>query len=879
MKRITSFLVVSIVFFNLTYGKQVDEMTARTVGQNFITSRVNSQALKNTSDLQLVYTVQSKDMLRSGNNSTEACLYVFNVNSSRGFIIVSAEDNVVPVLAYSDESGFNVNNIAPDVAYWLNGYKEQIEEVRAKNMRATDEIRSQWETLKSGSGSNTMLKGVKTVNPLEQTLWDQSPNYNGMCPFDNTYNELTVTGCVATAMAQIMKFWNAPTNGAGFNSYSDPKYGTQSADFASTTYDWSSMPLSLTGSNTAVATLMYHCGVGVNMTYGVAETGGSSAYVISSLSPVQNCAEYALKTYFGYAGVQGEDRANYPNKTDWQNLLKTELDAGRPVLYAGIGSGGGHCFNCDGYDANDFFHFNWGWSGQFDGYFDVDALDPEGTGTGGGTGGFNSNQQCVIGIQATGGGGGQSSTLNLYDYVTPSPSDIEYGQAFTVHTDIVNNTANEFIGDYCAAIFDNNSAFVDYVEIFTGDTLPAGYHYINGITFSSNGLLTMLPGNYSVGIFYSPAGDSMWIQVSDTLGYTNLAPMSVHHANTIELYAAMTLTPGSTMIQSQAASVHLNIVNTGTTTFNGTYDVSLYDLDGYAVATIGQLTGQSLPAGYHYTNGLDFSTTNLTCDPGTYLLAMQYLPDGTGQSWELTGSTNYENPIEVTVQQAPYGADPWEPNNTVAGASNLSMTFTGNTATISTLDANIGSTTGTVDYDYYKLVLPSGFSYMVAARLYDLENPGNDQTYTVAVICSVSTDGGTTFSNTFDGIMPNSIVSANGGTIYFLVSPKFTGKTGTYLLVLTVTRNALGVDELSSDAIKIYPNPVKDFMMVDLTAFKGNFNQIQIVNTQGQQVLTENLTSGGQSFKIPVDNLQEGLYFLQLRTENGLFSKKFIIRK
>jgi hypothetical protein len=257
---------------------------------------------------------------------------------------------------------------------------------------------------------------------------------------------------------------------------------------------------------------------------------------------------------------------------------------------------------------------------------------------------------------------------------------------------------------------------------------------------------------------------------------------------------------------------------------------------------------------------------------------MQYLPAGTGQSWELTGSTNYLNPVEVLVQQVPYGADPWEPNNTVAEASNLLFTFTGNNATINTLDANIANSQ-TTDYDYYKLILPAGFSYTVGAMLYDLLNPGGPgQTYTVDVICSVSTDMGTTFSNTFDGPMPNSIVVANGGTTYFLVSPKFTGKTGTYDLSLTVTRNPLGIDELSSDAIKIYPNPVKDFIMVDLTAFKGNFNQIRILNTQGMQVLTIN-PNEDQTFKIPVDNLSEGLYFLQFQTENGVYSKKFIIRR
>ena len=878
MKKFISFLIVSFVFFNFTYGKQIDEMTAKTVGQNFLISQVNSQTLKSSNNLTLLQTVYSGNMNLAVTGKENVCFYVFNINSSHGFIIISGDDNVKPILAYSDEVGFNAAGIAPDVANWLNGYKEQIEEIIQNNLQDTDKVKPRWEALKSGPVSNARIKGVHTVNPLEQTTWGQSPYYNGICPYDNTYNELTVTGSVATGMAQILKFWGAPANGAGFHSYTNPKYGTQSAVFGSTTYDWNSMPLSVTGPNTAVATLMYQCGVSVDMHYGVGSTGGSSAYVISSQSPVQNCAEYAMKTYFGYTGLQGVARSAYPNKTDWINLLKTELDAGRPVLYAGFGSGGGYCFNCDGYDANDFFHFNWGWSGQFNGYFDVDALDPAGTGPGGGTGGFNSGQQAVIGIQGP-GGGTQSSALNLFDNVTPSPSNIEYGQAFTVYTNITNNTTQDFNGDYCAAIFDNNGAFVDYVQILSGMSLPAGNNFPNGLTFTSTGILTMLPGSYSIGIFYSPPGENRWIQVLNTSVYTNFPQIKVHHSNTIELNAAMTVTPGTTLIQGQPVSVHLDVRNTGTATFNGTFDVSLYELDGYAVFTVQEMTGINMPSNYQYANGLTFANSNVNCAPGTYLMAMQYLPDGSGQSWQLTGSTNYTNPVEVIVQGAPYSPDPWEPNNTIAQASNLPITFSGNSATVSTNNANISNTSTTpVDYDYYKIDLAAGSSYMISARLNDSKNSGNGQIYTEDAIFSYSTDG-TTFSNTFDDIMPNSIVSPNGGTIYFLVSPKFTGTSGTYQLDISVTRIPLGIDDTSLDSIRIYPNPVKDVLHLDLTSFNGNFNKIQIMNMEGKQVLNVFQVSGGQIFTIPIDNLTDGLYFLQMRTATGLYSRKFVIRR
>ena len=190
-----------------------------------------------------------------------------------------------------------------------------------------------------------------------------------------------------------MKYWEYPSQGIGFHSYNEDDYGTLSANFASTTYNWAAMPNNVTSSNNAVATLMYHCGVSVDMNYGV---GGSSAQTLD----VAN----ALINYFGYSPqIEGLYKTNYSN-VQWINLLKTDLDNNRPIQYAGSGNGGGHSFVCDGYDNNDWFHFNWGWGGSSDGYFDLDYLNPGSLGTGGGTGGFNTNQRAIIGIQPPSGG-------------------------------------------------------------------------------------------------------------------------------------------------------------------------------------------------------------------------------------------------------------------------------------------------------------------------------------------------------------------------------------------------------------------------------------------------------------------------------------------
>ncbi len=201
-------------------------------------------------------------------------------------------------------------------------------------------------------------------------------------------------------MAQVMKYWNYPTNGTGSHSYNHPTYGTLSADFGNTTYDWDNMLNVYTSSATqqqkdAVATLMYHCGVAVEMYYGIEE---SSAYLF--------WLEDNLINFFGYnpTTIQHLDRSNYSN-TEWENILKAELDAGRPILYSGdngstdVENISSHEFICDGYDANDYFHINWGWGGDCDGFFLIDDLAPGSGGIGGGMYDYRYYQTAIIGVQ------------------------------------------------------------------------------------------------------------------------------------------------------------------------------------------------------------------------------------------------------------------------------------------------------------------------------------------------------------------------------------------------------------------------------------------------------------------------------------------------
>jgi len=865
MIKINSFIIFLILSYSTVLAKPVELSEAKKVGEAFLTSQSKSSNEIN-SNLELVYSEISKGSTTFSKDEN-TFFYVFNINS-KGFVIVAGDDNVTPILGYSNEGIFNPNNIPQNTKKWFEEYKNQIRYVIDNEIEATEEIKREWLTLLNDKTNS--LGEKSSVSPLMQTKWNQSPYYNALCPSG------TVTGCVATAMAQIMKYWNYPETGSGFHSYNHQSYGTLSANFGSTTYQWSSMPNSVNSSNNAVATLMYQVGVSVDMNYGTASTGGSGAYVISDQSPVQHCSEYALKTYFGYKNtLKGVQRINY-NQTQWLNLLKIELDNSRPILYAGFGTGGGHCFVADGYDNNDFIHFNWGWGGAYDGYFQINALNPSGTGTGGGSGGYNNGHQAVIGIEPP--AGSQTYSLALYDEVTPSSSTIYYGQAFDVSTNILNNGTNSFNGDYTVAIFDASYNFIDYVETLSGYTLGGGYVYSNNLTFSTTGLFSMLPGTYYAGVFYRPTGGN-WKQIANG-NYSNLVQITVVNPNDIELNSAMIVSPGTTLTQGQSASVNLNIVNDGNSTFIGQYSVGLYNLDGTFAQYIGTKNeNNGLPSGYTYQSPfLTFTSSSITVEPGTYLLATLHNPNNSG--WQLTGSSNYQNPIKVTVVAAPLQADIYEVNNLISQAYNLPITFAGNSATKNTIGSNIH--TGT-DNDYYKVNLPLGYNYSISSRLHDSFGSGNGNTYSVDALISYSTDG-TNWSDTYDDIITGNISVNNGGTVYFRVAPYFSGETGTYLLDMNISRTQISTASISeseiSDLIKVYPNPANEYLTIDLEQFTGKIEKIEFLNIQGQVVEELNLESTDHRIlKLGLNNYSKGIYLIQLHSVRGIFTKKLIINK
>ncbi|HRG90072.1 MAG TPA: C10 family peptidase, partial [Chitinophagales bacterium] len=671
----------------------------------------------------------------------------------------------------------------------------------------------------------------------------------------------------------IMKFWNYPTQGTSYHSYNDQRYGSQSANFASTTYNWAGMPNVLNSPNNSVATLMYHCGVSVDMSYGVAQTGGSSAYVVASMSPGQACAEYSYKTYFGYdpATLQGVVRNNYSDAS-WINLLKGEMDAGRPVQYAGFGQGGGHTWVCDGYDNNNFFHQNWGWGGNSDGFFSLNNLDPTSLGAGGGTGGFNSGQQAVIGIKPLnggGGGGGGGGTINqggiqLYAATTVSANPFQSGGSFSVYTDIANTGSTNFTGDFAAAVFDNNGVFIQFIQEFTGETAQAGYHY--NVTFTTN-QLQLIPGTYYIGIYYKN-GSNNYSLINQSTFYNPVTITVTGPYSDIQMTGNTSTTP-ATIVKGQSVNIATNMANVGGSAFNGWLSADVFTLEGDYVATLEEFQA-TLNAQNNYN--VNFVNNSVNINPGTYLLAFFSTTDQ--QNYALVYGQSYPNPVEITIVEPGLSPDQYENNNTEGSPYTFSPSFGGNNASVLTTGSNmhVGN-----DYDYYTVNLPGGTNYAITARVQDSYSTNNGQTYTNDVQFSYKVNGGS-WSNTYDDVMGSAIVVQGGGTVTFFVADYFQGTTGSYLLDLQIVRGAnVGINEVNKNNISVFPNPTHGNLYIDAADATGNYD-LRIYNILGEQVSGQNGTFAADLIKTDVSALVPGVYTLQLKTGNGISSSKFIVK-
>ena len=374
MKRFVLVTLVVLLSVGQLFATHVDVNTAKSIGENFV--RNNMQSLRGFQN--------SKHVLTISDDNGNACLYVFNIEDE-GYYIVSADDRAKPILAYSEEGSIDVNNILPAMAYYLEHYKNAISYAIENDLKADAEIENEWNAVRTRGVAERNIG--KSVAPMVDLKWNQVYPYSYFCPTDdNGPGGHVYVGCAADVMAMIMKYWNYPEKGTGSHSYIPEGYPEQSVDFSMAEYDWENMPIQIFSYSPkkeieSIALLMYHCSVSIDMKYGAYASSGYSEMVPN-----------AMNKYFSYTSNMRHLYRDKYDLSEWENMLRDNLDQGFPVYYAGSSPvSGGHAFLCDGYTEDGYFHFNWGWSGMYNGNFAIDALNPTNAD-------YNVNQRAIFDV-------------------------------------------------------------------------------------------------------------------------------------------------------------------------------------------------------------------------------------------------------------------------------------------------------------------------------------------------------------------------------------------------------------------------------------------------------------------------------------------------
>ncbi len=835
MKRISLLLLLLIGLFPFAKADIVNQEIAAKAAKNHYFSYTSGLDYNSTS-LKVAY---SKIV------DGQALYYIFNVGADQGFIIISAEDNVYPILGYSFEGsyenqpGFDAENFN----YWMDNYSDQIIYARENSLEADEFISSTWNSLlKEVSGT----KSFDSVDPLLSTLWDQGNYYNQLCPSDGGGPGGHVwAGCVATAMGQVMKYHDYPPQGTGSHSYNCAGYGMQSADFGATTYDWSSMPNQLYSNNTAVATLLYHLGVSVDMQY---SASGSGAY--------SSDARDALVEYFGYSSnAQLLPKGSFPIET-FENKIKNELNLNRPVYYSGSGNGGGHAFVCDGYQGTNYFHFNWGWSGYANGYFYLSNLNPGGSQ-------FNQTQSAMFYVYPEGSAtlAGPENFLaevvgadvNL-SWDAPSEKDLLGYNIYRNNIIIEYTTNTEYVdvspeqgsySYYVCAVYDEGESFpTELISVFIG----------GGTTV----IITDDIEAYNPGEQIACQNPTEWTTWSDS-------PCSGEDAyvTTDEAYS------GSNSVVVETGNDLVMLIDNYT---EGLYKISFY---------------MNVPSGYlGYFNTLQlFNGTNSEW-------GMQVFFDENGEGridGGAEGAATFTFPyntwmyneviIDMNNDWAEYKIDGnsihgWQWSIGSFGQGDLNQLGGVN---FYAWDASKGKGTPKFYFDDFmieefgglQLLPPLNFTLNMAFENIQLtwDSPSGKDLTGYNIYYSLNSGDFDLLTNTTETTY---IYESPGSGLHsFYITAVYdegeSGATNTQEVMLT------GNDEMEIGQLKVFPNPASDFVVLES---EEPITSVLVYNYTGQVVMKE--TINNKSYKLDISSLKAGTYFLIMETGNKSVSRQIV---
>ena len=573
MKNLSNVIALSLLLVgNAVMAQEVSVEAAKSRVLEFLSNKTSgpmrAKGQQVSNDLELAYTSKSE---------AKTCFYVFNVGNDEGFVIAGGDESACEILGYCDHGTFDYDKANPTFKWWLSQYTEQIEHADASAVT------------KAPRRAKAATEERESIGPLIKTKWGQEYPYNSEIPIYDPSGKPYVTGCVATAMAQVMYYHKCPaTNGTGnYTSnyavlYNDYEYGF-SADFENTTYDWEHMLLDYSYGYSdeyakAVGTLMYHVGVSVDMAYNTNESGAD--YFVGS----------ALIKHFKYdKSIRYESRAFF-NDEDWAELLYSELSAQRPILYCG----GAHAFICDGYDnLKEMFSFNWGWNGSEDGCYALTGTDALNK--------YNQGQIILTGVQPE-CGGEVSPHLVLDGIVIWPEEENEYGLTLCVEGSEVyhydyHTSKGSISNCYLLPILCDASCLDSYYYFNLGikatETTNGNTYYwycksgdFNGPNGSSGSRFYIDPydlkynGTYEIRPVYRISGYKEWMDV-EIAPFFIIPTITISGAKDPELIDVEFSLESNTLQVCRTMQVELNSNYTGTITYSSSDpDIATVDENG-----------------------------------------------------------------------------------------------------------------------------------------------------------------------------------------------------------------------------------------------------------------------------------------------------------
>ena len=483
-QRFTLFLLM-VLSYTIAFAGPVDLEQARAKAAKFM----KKQSCGTVVLFETPEYAPARSIKGVATNSDTPAYYVFNAEDENGYVIVSGDDRTEEILGYSTNGSFDMDNIPENVKAWLLGYTEQIAmlETYVPQPQNAAQYTSQW----------------TAIAPLTKTKWNQDAPYNNQCPLSSN-NSRSVTGCTATAMAQVMKYHEWPQAAtSALPAYTTTSLKINVPRLSATTFRWDEMKNTYkNGENGSdVAKLMRYCGQSIKSDYSHLSTGAYTGDVA-----------IALKKYFGYDQNIEMTNLAFHTISEWETIIYNELKEARPVYHAGYSMNGGHAFVCDGYDGNGMFHFNWGWGGSYDGYYKLVLLNPETGGIGSGSSdGYSYGQEIIIGIQAPTGEAAKPKYFQPHSEQVIS--NIMYSFFYNTHAET--NTAN--VG---FATIDVNNNIVKILKDCGPMTLLGGMSESKWVGLDlANDNIKLSARTYRIATVCRPSESTEWKRVGRAQNY------------------------------------------------------------------------------------------------------------------------------------------------------------------------------------------------------------------------------------------------------------------------------------------------------------------------------------------------------------------------